>query len=121
MLCALSSRADKYVPFGMHHNDAGYDVNDPALTDRQREILEFPPVRSIAHFCIQASFFTDSSSEFHTLHIWQVFFNEREIDGEVMKIGNSKDSGKWNAAPLRHADVQTVQTWHFNWRQAANL
>ena len=26
----------------MHHGDSGYDVNDPALTEAQREILEFP-------------------------------------------------------------------------------
>ena len=25
----------------MHHSDACYDVNDPLLTPRQREILEF--------------------------------------------------------------------------------
>jgi hypothetical protein len=26
----------------MHHGDAGYDVSDPALTDQQRSMLEFP-------------------------------------------------------------------------------
>jgi hypothetical protein len=31
----------KYVPFGMHHADAGYDVNDPELTAHQREVVEF--------------------------------------------------------------------------------
>ena len=50
-----------------------------------------------------------------------VFFDEREIDGEVMKVGSTKDSGEFNVSPLRHSDVQTVQGWHFNWRQAANL
>lgn len=70
-----------------------YDVNDSALTNRQVEIVEFPPV----------------------------FFNEREIHGEVMKVSNSKDNGQWNTAALRHADVQTVDGWHFNWRHAANL
>ena len=25
----------------MHHGDAGYDTNDPALTPRQKRILEF--------------------------------------------------------------------------------
>ena len=34
----------KYVPYGMHHADACYDVNDPELTLQQREILEFPEV-----------------------------------------------------------------------------
>ena len=38
--CGGPSRAD--VPHGMHHGDSGYDVNDPALTEAQREILEFP-------------------------------------------------------------------------------
>lgn len=33
----------KYVPFGMHHGDAGYDTTDPELTERQRRILEFSP------------------------------------------------------------------------------
>jgi hypothetical protein len=33
----------KYVPYGMHHGDAGYDISDPELTPRQREILEFSP------------------------------------------------------------------------------
>ena len=33
----------KYVPFGMHHGDAGYDTNDPKLTPRQKRILEFSP------------------------------------------------------------------------------
>ena len=32
----------KYVPFGMHHGDAGY-TTDPELTKRQRRILEFYP------------------------------------------------------------------------------
>ncbi len=31
----------KYVPYGMHHGDAGYDTNDPELTPRQKRILEF--------------------------------------------------------------------------------
>ena len=31
----------KYVPFGLHHHDAGYDTNDPQLTARQKRILEF--------------------------------------------------------------------------------
>ena len=31
----------QYVPFGMHHADAGYDVNDPELTTQQRELVEF--------------------------------------------------------------------------------
>ena len=31
----------KYVPFGLHHHDAGYDINDPQLTARQKRILEF--------------------------------------------------------------------------------
>ena len=30
--------ADKYVPYGMHHGDSGYDVHDPELTERQRSI-----------------------------------------------------------------------------------
>jgi hypothetical protein len=29
----------KYVPFGMHHGDACYDVSDPTLTDQQRSML----------------------------------------------------------------------------------
>ena len=33
----------KYVPFGFHHEDTGYDVTDPELTPRQRQLLEFPP------------------------------------------------------------------------------
>lgn len=33
----------KYVPYGMHHGDAGYDTNDPELTERQKQILEFSP------------------------------------------------------------------------------
>ena len=33
----------KYVPFGMHHGDAGYDTNDSELTERQKRILEFSP------------------------------------------------------------------------------
>lgn len=33
----------KYVPFGMHHGNAGYDTNDPELTERQKRILEFSP------------------------------------------------------------------------------
>lgn len=33
----------KYVPFGMHHGDAGYDTNDPELTERQKRIVEFSP------------------------------------------------------------------------------
>lgn len=31
----------KYVPYGMHHGDAGY-ADEPGLTERQRAILEFP-------------------------------------------------------------------------------
>lgn len=31
----------KYVPYGMHHGDVAYDVNDPELTVRQRQIVEF--------------------------------------------------------------------------------
>jgi hypothetical protein len=31
----------KYVPYGMHHGDVAYDVNDPELTVRQRRIVEF--------------------------------------------------------------------------------
>ena len=27
----------------MHHGDAGYDTNDPELTERQKRILEFSP------------------------------------------------------------------------------
>ena len=69
------------------------DVTDPALTPRQQEIVEFPPV----------------------------FFNERDIDGEVMQVGPSKDTGEQRTAPLRHPDVQTVETWHMNWREAARL
>jgi len=33
----------KYVPFGMHHGDVAYDTNDPELTERQKQILEFSP------------------------------------------------------------------------------
>lgn len=33
----------KFAPFGMHHADAGYDTNDPELTERQKRILEFSP------------------------------------------------------------------------------
>lgn len=33
----------KYVPFGMHHGDAGYDIDDPELSARQKRILEFSP------------------------------------------------------------------------------
>ena len=33
----------KYVPFGLHHHDAGYDTNDPQLTAQQKSILEFSP------------------------------------------------------------------------------
>ena len=68
-------------------------MTDPALTPRQQEIVEFPPV----------------------------FFNERDIDGEVMQVSPSKDTGQQRAAPLRHPDVQTVETWHMNWREAARL
>ena len=32
----------KYVPFGMHHGDAGYDTNDPELTERQKRIWSSP-------------------------------------------------------------------------------
>lgn len=42
---ALTGRAGnggRYVPFGMHHGDRGYDVHDPELTDQQRSIVEFP-------------------------------------------------------------------------------
>ena len=41
----------KYVPYGFHHEDAGYDTNDPALTAAQARLLEFPPdfVRPLAH------------------------------------------------------------------------
>ena len=34
----------KYCPFGQHHSDAGYDLSDPGLSERQRELLEFPLV-----------------------------------------------------------------------------
>jgi hypothetical protein len=34
----------KYAPFGMHHGDSGYDVHDPALTEAQRRLVEFPEV-----------------------------------------------------------------------------
>ena len=30
----------KYVPYGMHHGDAGYG-DDPELTERQRAIVQF--------------------------------------------------------------------------------
>ena len=33
--------SDKYVPYGMHHSDAGYDTNDPGLTPQQRDLLEY--------------------------------------------------------------------------------
>ena len=33
----------KYVPFGMHHRDAAYDTNDPELTERQKQIVEYSP------------------------------------------------------------------------------
>jgi hypothetical protein len=33
----------KYVPFGMHHGDVAYDINQPELTARQKRILEFSP------------------------------------------------------------------------------
>ena len=31
------------VPYGLHHEDAGYDVLDPSLTPSQKQLLEFPP------------------------------------------------------------------------------
>jgi hypothetical protein len=34
----------KYCPFGRHHSDAGYDLSDSGLSERRRELLEFPPV-----------------------------------------------------------------------------
>jgi hypothetical protein len=33
--------SDKYVPYGMHHSDTGYDTSDPELTPQQRDILEY--------------------------------------------------------------------------------
>jgi hypothetical protein len=78
----------------MHHNDAGYDVHDPMLSARQREIVEFPPV----------------------------FYNERRgPDGAVMTENRSKDTGRFTRAPLRHAEVQTVRGWREDWRRAARL
>ena len=38
---SLFGCGDQYVPYGMHHGDAGYDVTDPELSLRQREIVEF--------------------------------------------------------------------------------
>ena len=32
----------KYVPYGFHHEDQGYDVTDPGLSPRQARLLEFP-------------------------------------------------------------------------------
>lgn len=32
----------KYVPYGLHHNDFGYDLSDPGLTRKQRRRLAFP-------------------------------------------------------------------------------
>jgi hypothetical protein len=32
----------KYVPYGMHHSDRGYDVHDETLTSKQRAMVEFP-------------------------------------------------------------------------------
>ena len=37
----LEDRSDKYVPYGMHHSDTGYDTSDPELTPQQRDILEY--------------------------------------------------------------------------------
>ena len=37
----LLRTSDKYVPYGMHHSDVGYDTTDPELTSQQRDILEF--------------------------------------------------------------------------------
>ena len=37
----MTTLADKYVPYGMHHLDAGYDISDPMLSSRQRSLLEF--------------------------------------------------------------------------------
>ena len=32
----------KYVPYGLHHNDFGYDISDPGLSTIQRQRLAFP-------------------------------------------------------------------------------
>ncbi len=32
----------QYVPFGLHHNDFGYDTSDSGLTASQRQRLAFP-------------------------------------------------------------------------------
>ncbi len=31
------------VPYGFHHEDQGYNVDDPLLTPNQKRLLEFPP------------------------------------------------------------------------------
>eukprot|EP01048_Picozoa_sp_COSAG05_P000106 COSAG05_NODE_3_length_51333_cov_129.132080_6_plen_146_part_00 len=36
-------RVCRYVPYGFHHEDSGYDTNDPTLTAAQARLLEFPP------------------------------------------------------------------------------
>jgi hypothetical protein len=119
----------KYVPFGMHHNDAGYDVTAPGLTDRQVEVKESAASTVACMATPPASHRVRTAITVHclplpvmqVLEFPPVFFNEREIDGEVMKVGTSKDSGEETQSALRHPDVQTAESWHFNWRQAANL
>ena len=32
----------KYVPYGCHHNDFGYDLSDPGLNAKHRQRLAFP-------------------------------------------------------------------------------
>ena len=32
----------KYVPYGCHHDDFGYDLSDPGLSEKQRQRLAFP-------------------------------------------------------------------------------
>ena len=43
--------ADKYVPYGMHHGDSGYDVHDPELTERQRSIGTSYPSHNFSSYC----------------------------------------------------------------------
>ena len=57
----FATHTDKYVPYGMHHSDAGYDTTDPELTPQQRDILEFSgswfnlPTQPNRHECAERS------------------------------------------------------------------
>ena len=43
MFCHCATQVfNKYVPFGLHHKDFGYDLSDQGLTESQRRRLAFP-------------------------------------------------------------------------------